>query len=85
MTQLFTVRVSASYLHMSLHLFRMCMMHAARCGLSNGQLRLVGSSYREGRVDVCMNGQWGVICNSQVGTAEALCFQLGFPAQGIYI
>ncbi len=31
-----------------------------------------------------MNGQWGVICNSQVGMAEALCFQLGFPAQGIH-
>ena len=33
-----------------------------------------------------MNGRWGTICNnSQEGIAGAVCSQLGFPAEGMFI
>ena len=42
-----------------------------------------GSTEREGRVEVCVGGHWGTVCNnSQEGVAGAVCSQLGFPAQG---
>ena len=46
-----------------------------------------GSTNREGRVEVCMDGRWGTVCNnSQEGIAGAVCSQLGYPAQGtLYI
>ena len=51
---------------------------------TNGEIRLVGgSTNREGRVEVCMDGRWGTVCNNnQEGIAGAVCFQLGFPAEG---
>ena len=50
----------------------------------NGEIRLVGgSTNREGRVEVCMNGRWGTVCNNnQEGIAGYVCSQLGFPAEG---
>ena len=42
-----------------------------------------GSTNREGRVEVCVDGRWGTVCNnSQEGIAGAVCSQLGFPAEG---
>ena len=42
-----------------------------------------GSTNREGRVEVCMDGRWGTVCNkSQKGVGEAVCSQLLFPGQG---
>ena len=57
------------------------MLHIA---CSKGEIRLVGGSTdREGRVEVCVNGHWGTVCdNSQEGIAKAVCSQLGFPAEG---
>ena len=54
------------------------------CNRTNQVFRLVGgSTYREGRVEVCMDGYWGTVCdNSQEGIAGAVCSQLGFPAEG---
>ena len=51
----------------------------------NNQFRLTnGSTNREGRVEVCMDGRWGTVCNnSQEGIAGAVCSQLGFPAEGL--
>ena len=48
-------------------------------------VRLVGgSTIRDGRVEVCVNGRWGTVCNNnQEGIAGAVCSQLGFPAEGI--
>ena len=42
-----------------------------------------GSTNREGRVEVCMDGRWGTVCNSNPPLAGAVCSQLGFPALGI--
>ena len=51
----------------------------------DGEMRLVeGFTHREGRVEVCVDGRWGTVCNnSQEGIAGAACSQLGFPAEGI--
>ena len=54
---------------------------------TNGDVRLVGgSTAREGRVEVCVDGRWGTVCNNnQEEIAEAVCSQLGFPAEGIRV
>ena len=56
--------------------------HSDNC--TDGEIRLAGgSTNREGRVEVCLDGRWGTVCNnSQEGIAEAVCSQLGFAAQG---
>ena len=50
-----------------------------------GQLRLVGSmASNEGRVEICINNEWGTVCDDHWESNEAMvvCSQLGFPAQG---
>ena len=44
-----------------------------------------GSTHREGRVEVCVDGRWGTVStNSQEGIAGPgeVCNKLGFPAEG---
>ena len=51
---------------------------------TNGEMRLVdGSVYREGRVEVCVDGRWGTVCGEGWGDTEAglVCARLGFPGQ----
>ncbi|XP_064397940.1 scavenger receptor cysteine-rich domain superfamily protein-like [Halichondria panicea] len=52
------------------------------CNCTEGSLRLVdGSSYNEGRVEVCSNGRWGTVCNDGWTEREAalVCSRLGYP------
>ena len=49
-----------------------------------GEIRLVGgSTIREGRVEVCMDGRWGTVCGEGWGDIQAglICSTMGFPAQ----
>ena len=53
-----------------------------------GDLRLVGGIYYEGRLEICLNSEWGAVCGveeyrSQIRNREVrdvACRQLGFPS-----
>ena len=55
---------------------------------TDGEIRLAnGTTYREGRVEICMNHRWGTVCSVE-GTedfAGVVCTQLGFPRTGNYM
>ena len=57
------------------------LVHTANC--SDGEIRLVGgSTNREGRVEVCVDGRWGTVCNNNPQLARTVCSQLGYPVLG---
>ena len=55
-------------------------------GCMNGDIRLAdGNTLSEGRVEVCLNGVWGTVCDDSWGTTDAqvVCNQLGYSPTGI--
>ncbi len=50
-----------------------------------GDIRLMdGQTVREGRVEICIEGLWGTICDDSwdVNDGEVVCRKLGFPTFG---
>lgn len=50
-----------------------------------GDIRLAGGDTpNEGRVEICVNGEWGTICDDGWGTPEAMvvCNITGFGTEG---
>ena len=55
--------------------------HVQYSNCTTGDIRLTdGTTEYEGRVEVCINGVWGVICDYGWDTREAyaVCHQLGY-------
>ena len=63
----------------------MCVWMCAGGQCTEYDVRLVdGESENEGRVEVCVSGRWGTVCDDNWDTSEAVvvCRQLGLPTQG---
>jgi len=61
------------------------MSHCVITGCTHGSIRLRGDSTTlNGRVEVCLNGDWGTVCDDGWETVDAnvACQQLGYSSSG---
>ena len=72
-----------SHLNESSQGFSNVLLYTGPC--TSGQLRLGGSNIpNEGRVEICVNNNWGTVCDDSWGSTDAtvVCRQLGYVVQG---
>ena len=80
---------TSKFIHCSTQLFEVdnahvLVVYTAPC--TTGQLRLAGGNIaNEGRVEICMNNEWGTVCDDSWGKTDAtvVCRQMGFSNQGL--
>ncbi len=56
-------------------------------GCTEKEVRLVGgASYMEGRVEICLNDEWGTICDQMWDNMDAMvvCRQLELGSSGMF-
>ena len=59
--------------------------HSCKAGCQHGDVKLVdGSGPNEGRVEICINSQWGTVTDDGWSSADAkvICTQLGYLTDG---
>ena len=64
---------------------RASIVHAFPDNCQDGDVQLVGGeTEREGRVQLCLGGRWGAVCDHQWSMAEAnvVCAQFGYHYTG---
>jgi len=69
-------------------MFNLFMSHFVITECSHGNIRLRGgSTSMNGRVEVCLNGDWGTVCHDRWANIDAnvACRQLGFSGSGEFL
>jgi len=80
--------VSAAQFHVatcSYNLHNLFSSPATSNECRDGSIRLRGgSTARQGRVEICIEGRWGTVCDSSWNSKDAtvVCRQLGYPSLG---
>ena len=64
-------------------MFFCCVFSGAICPEGNVTLA-DGASHNKGRVEVCVDGRWGTVCDDgwSYYDAQVVCRQLGYPTAG---
>ena len=73
--------IPLSFIITQFHIF----YYTVNYNCTTGSLRLAdGSNIHEGRVEICVNGVWGTVCNLYWSSndAQVACHQLGYSKYG---
>lgn len=67
--------------------FQLADTNAQNSNCTDYEVQLIdGDSANEGKVLVCINGVWGLLCSNSIGRTDAnvICNQLGYSTDGTY-